>query len=52
MKKSAGINNQTKTKTKEVSVQKSPYCTSKAKRIRQMTGRAIKTIIIMQRKTG
>jgi len=52
IKKSAGINNQTRMKTKDVSVQKSPYCTSRAKRIRHVTGRAIKTIMIMQRKRG
>ncbi|MBW7898461.1 hypothetical protein B188_13370 [Candidatus Brocadiaceae bacterium B188] len=52
IKKSAGISNQTRTNIKEVSVQKNPYCTSRAKRIRHTTGRATKTVIIMQRKTG
>ncbi|MFN3530978.1 MAG: hypothetical protein ACK41Q_00450 [Candidatus Brocadia sp.] len=51
MIKSMGMSNQTRTKTKEVSVQNTAKYVSTAKTIRQMTGKATKTVTIIEKRT-
>ncbi|WP_285442339.1 hypothetical protein [Candidatus Brocadia sp. AMX2] len=51
MMKNRGMSSQTRTKTKEVSVQNTAKCVSTAKMIRQMMGRATKSVTIPEKRT-